>query len=75
MDSMTRHFGLKKAVSGFLLVFNFHPCKEICGLIVLVLVLTVFVYEQFCFLLGKEVMFSVVLVYLFACKQHYSNKL
>ena len=25
MDSMTRHFGLKKAVSGFLLIFNSHP--------------------------------------------------
>ena len=49
MDSMTRHFDLKKAVSGFLLVFNFHPCKEICGLIVLVLVLTVFVYETVLF--------------------------
>ena len=48
MDSMTMHFGLKKAVSGFLLVFNFHPCK-ICGLIVLVLVLTVFVYETVLF--------------------------
>ena len=26
MDSMMRHFGLKKAVSGFLLVFDSHPC-------------------------------------------------
>ena len=25
MDSMTRHFGLKKAFSGFLLLFDFHP--------------------------------------------------
>ena len=25
MDSMMRHFGLKQAVSGFLLVFDFHP--------------------------------------------------
>ena len=26
MDSMTRHFGLKKVVSGFFLVFDSHPC-------------------------------------------------
>ena len=25
MGSVTRHFGLKKAVSGFLLVFDSHP--------------------------------------------------
>ena len=28
MNSMTRHFGLKKVVLGFLLVFDSHPCQD-----------------------------------------------